>query len=220
MYYRDPQQSNLGQELLDKLRFNMIEGQFKCGYCKTHVIKIQYQLFDYGEPLRWSRCSNPNCGMLNIFLANELVHPSVLTVDISKEVPDIYAARYRKALQILNICPESSATSSRKCLEMILEDHFGAKKRNLNDKIDEAKDKLSSNLYENLHRLREVGNFGAHPKKNTHTAELIEVEAGEAEYCLWLLEELFDECYIKPARKRDINNQLDKKIKSAKASHQ
>jgi hypothetical protein len=218
MIYRDTQQSNLGQELLDKLRFRIIEDEFECGYCKTHVVKFQYLLFDHSESLKWSRCSNPNCGKLNIFLENKLVHPSALTVNVPKEVPDKYAARYKKASQILNICPESSATCSRKCLEMILEDHFGAKSRNLNDKINEVKNKIPSRLFEGLHQLREVGNFGAHPKKNTHTAELIEVELGEAEYCLWLLEDLFDECYIKPAKEIARSTLIDEKIKLTKVS--
>lgn len=209
--YRDTRQAEL-----DQLHFNIVEREFKCGYCKTHVIKRQNQIFDNGEPLRWTRCSNPNCGRLNVLLDDLQIHPSSVVVEVSKDVPTKYADRYQKAVEINPIFPEASATVSRKCLEMILEDYFHAKKRNLIDKIDEVRNQLPSDLYDNLHRLREIGNFGAHPKKNSNTSELIEVEQGEADYCLWLLNELFEECYIKPARKKEINTRLDKKIEAGK----
>jgi len=134
---------------------------------------------------------------------------------LNQEIPGEYAERYQKAHDILNICPEASAASSRKCLELILLNVLGAKKLNLFDKLNEVEDEISFALFKKLHYLREIGNFGAHPRKNTHTAELLPVEPGEAEYCLELLLELFDECFVKPKKRENVKKMIDEKIKLA-----
>lgn len=40
--------------------------------------------------------------------------------------------------------------------------------------------------------MRNIGNFAAHPLKDTSTGEILPVEAGEAEWNLETLEALFD----------------------------
>ena len=188
---------------------------FECGFCKTHIIKTQSQIIQDCEALRWDRCPNPDCTQLNIFVNDKRVYPAKPVVVVSQDIPDEYAVRYTKAFYILDICPEASAASSRKCLELVLINKLGAKKKDLYDKIIEIKDKISSELYEQLHYLREIGNFGAHPRKNTHTAELLPVEPGEAEYCLELLTELFDACFIKPKKRESIHKLVNEKMKLA-----
>jgi len=73
---------------------------------------------------------------------------------------------------------------------LVLVDALGAKKRDLFDTLNEVESKISSDLSEQLHYLREIGNFGAHLRKNTHTTELLPVEPGEAESC-------FDKVYTR-----------------------
>lgn len=193
----------------------MVEMLFECGYCKTHIIKLQSQIIEGYEALRWDRCPNPNCHQLNLFIENNRVYPNESTLEVAEEVPQLYAEKYQKAHKILRICPDSSAAASRKCLELVLINAFSATQPNLIDKINEIKDKISLHLYEQLHCLREIGNFGAHPRKNTHTAELLSVEPGEAEYCLELLKELFDECFVKPKKRQEINKMVNDKISLA-----
>lgn len=193
----------------------MVEMAFECGYCKTHIIKTQSQIIQDFEAIRWDRCSTPHCQKLNIFIENNRIFPVFPTLELNPNLPEEYAGRYKKAHHILNICPEASAASSRKCLELVLVDALGAKKRDLFDKLNEVESKISSDLSEQLHYLREIGNFGAHPRKNTHTTELLPVEPGEAEYCLELLLELFDECFVKPKKRENIKKMLDEKMKLA-----
>ena len=75
--------------------------------------------------------------------------------------------------------------------------------------------KLPTYLAEMIDGVRVIGNFAAHPIKDTNTGEIVEVEPGEAEHNLDTLEEVFDFYFVKPAvakRKRDAINQ---KLKDA-----
>jgi hypothetical protein len=54
----------------------------------------------------------------------------------------------------------------------------------------EEKQIVSSKLSKMLQVMRKVANFGAHPKKSNNSNEIVEVENGEAEVMLDLLEEL------------------------------
>ena len=54
-----------------------------------------------------------------------------------------------------------------------------------------------------LHVMRKVANFGAHPKKSTHSNEIVEVESGEVEIMLDLIAEVFDYVFIKPKQEEE-----------------
>jgi hypothetical protein len=60
--------------------------------------------------------------------------------------------------------------------------------------------------------VRQIGNFAAHPIKSTSTGEIVDVEEGEAEWNLDVLESLFDFYFVQPAiaakRKADLNKKL------------
>src|SRR5208282_6535945 len=43
---------------------------------------------------------------------------------------------------------------------------------------------LPSYLADNIDGIRNIGNFAAHPLKSTASGEIVEVEPGEAEYCI------------------------------------
>ena len=55
-------------------------------------------------------------------------------------------------------------------------------------------------LKDNLDYLREIGNFGVHTQKSTNSGEVMTVEASEAEWCLDVLDGLFELYYVGPAR--------------------
>ena len=46
--------------------------------------------------------------------------------------------------------------------------------------------------------VREFGNFSAHEKKNLTTLQIVEVEPGEADLCLEIVEALFEHYYLRP----------------------
>ena len=88
------------------------------------------------------------------------------------------------------------------------------KPSNLADEIQEVLDKrlYPSYIAEVIDAIRNIGNFAAHPTKSKQTGEIINVEQGEAELNLDVIEALFDFYFVNPAiiakKKADINKKL------------
>jgi hypothetical protein len=59
---------------------------------------------------------------------------------------------------------------------------------------------IPSWLSENLDYVRVVGNFAAHPIKSTQSGSVVDVEPGEAEFLLDVLEGLFDFYFVQPKK--------------------
>jgi len=99
-------------------------------------------------------------------------------------------------------------------LQAILKDKGGAKKRDRNDQIDELASTIPAYLADELHAVRNIGNFAAHSTKSTNTGDIVDVEPGEAEWNLDVIESLFDFYFVQPAlaakRKADLNKKLAK----------
>ena len=71
---------------------------------------------------------------------------------------------------------------------------------------------MPSHLTESIDAIRNIGNFAAHPQKNTSTGEIVEVEFGEAEWILDVLESLFDFYFVQPAILKAKKDALNKKL--------
>jgi hypothetical protein len=102
-------------------------------------------------------------------------------------------------------------------LQQVLREKAGVKKGNLENEIQQALDskQLPSHLAENLDAVRVIGNFSAHPIKSTNTGEIIEVEPGEAEWQLEVLEGLFDFYFVEPAKSKKRRDALNLKRQQA-----
>ena len=100
-----------------------------------------------------------------------------------------------EACTVLADSAKASAALSRRCLQAILKDKLGAKKKDLNDQIDEviAPGTIPAHIAEGLHAVRNIGNFAAHPIKSTSTPSIVDVEPGEAEWNLEVIKMLFDQ---------------------------
>ena len=75
--------------------------------------------------------------------------------------------------------------------------------------------KLPSHLAESIDAVRNLGNFAAHPLKSQHTGEIIDVNPGEAEWNLDVLESLFDFYFVQPAVLKAKRDALNAKLKEA-----
>lgn len=75
------------------------------------------------------------------------------------------------------------------------------KPSDLYDEIQEVLDsgKLPSELHNSIDAIRAIGNFAAHPMKSKQTGLILDVEPGEAEWTLDVIEELFDFYFVLPA---------------------
>jgi hypothetical protein len=122
-----------------------------------------------------------------------------------------------EACNVLKDSPRASAALSRRCLQDLLKEKGGAKKRDLNDQIEEMMvgDRLPPDLAEDLDVVRNIGNFGTHTQKSTHSGEILDVEPGEAEWNLDVLEELFDYYFVRPAMRASKRDALNTKLTEA-----
>lgn len=117
---------------------------------------------------------------------------------IHTDVPVKVRKDYAQAVVILSDSPEGSAALSRRCLQAVLVLN-GAKKDKLDQQLDELIPTLPAYIAPYLHHVRKLGNIAAHASQSKSTGEIVDVEPGEAEWLLELIEELFDHYYAKPA---------------------
>lgn len=130
------------------------------------------------------------------------------------EVPKDIADDYLEACLVLNDSLKASAALSRRALQLLLRKVANVKKGNLANEIQQVLDskQLPSYLSESIDAIRNIGNFAAHPLKSTSTGEIIDVERGEAEWNLEVLEMLFDFYFVQPERTKQRREALNQKL--------
>jgi hypothetical protein len=67
--------------------------------------------------------------------------------------------------------------------------------------------------------IRNIGNLAAHPNKYVHTGEIVNVEPGEAEWLLDVLEELFDITFVQPKITQAKKDKLNQKLSALGHKH-
>ncbi|ODM77879.1 hypothetical protein A6X20_18865 [Bradyrhizobium elkanii] len=123
---------------------------------------------------------------------------------VPAQVPTPIARDYVEACNVLPISPKASAALSRRCLQNMLR-AAGYKDKDLAREIDtllaepDPKKALPQRLRETIDAIRNFGNFSAHPIDDKTTLQIIDVEPHEAEWCLEVIEELFEHFYVGPA---------------------
>jgi len=133
---------------------------------------------------------------------------------ISTDVPIEFSDDYKEACLVFSDSPKASSALSRRCLQNVLREKAGVTKGNLANEIQQVLDskQLPSHLSDAIDAIRNIGNFAAHPIKSTNTGEVVDVEPGEAEWLLDVLEGLFDFYFIQPAILQKKRDELDKKL--------
>jgi len=134
---------------------------------------------------------------------------------VPKEVPQHIATDYEEAALLLNLSPKASAALSRRCLQTVLREAGNADQYNLSKQIEAVIPTLPTYVAENIDAIRNIGNFAAHPIKDEHTEVIIEVEPGEAEWNLDVLDQLFDFYYVQPALAQKKRDDLNAKLEAA-----
>lgn len=200
-----------------------------CPKCENHVTLVPFSDFNLDLvilPYRLGHrhCPNPQC---NTHIFTVVKHtdgepitiypykkpkqtrsaPSVVPPDITKE--------YNEAVAVLEQSTKASAALSRRCLQNLLHNHLNIKKKDLNQEIDELlKTGIPTYLSEAIDAVRNIGNFAAHPIKFQNTGTIADVEPGEAEWSLDVLEMLFDFYFVRPADAKARIDALNQKLQS------
>jgi len=193
----------------------------KCPHCLVSIhVNFTYQTLNEDRKGSWyiNQAVCPNCKN-NIFSLENgnntfLIYPkSGNRPSAPTEVPPHIAEDFNEASLIISDSPKASAALSRRCLQTILREQDKIKKGNLNSEIDQALELFPSYIADAIDAVRHIGNFAAHPIKSTSTGEIVNVEAGEAEWLLDVLEQLFDFCYIQPKLLESKREALNTKLK-------
>ena len=185
---------------------------FLCPSCNRYVIQLVKEptIPGYTGPPPGSRFQAP----LNA--VSSLIHPKATNRQpVPAEVPEEFTADYREACLVLTDSPKASAALSRRSLQHILQEKSGAKtQNNLAKTIEEVIDdpKTPRDVAESLDMVRNIGNFSAHPNKSTNTGEIVPVEPVEAEWCLEVIEMLFDLYFVRPSEIQRRRDRVDEKL--------
>ena len=121
---------------------------------------------------------------------------------VPAEVPTEFSEDYKEACLVFGDSPKASAALSRRCLQHILREKAQVTDHNnLAKAIDEVvrDPTIPTDISMTLDAVRNIGNFSAHPNKSLNTGEIVPVEPGEAEWCLEVIEVLFDYYFVRPA---------------------
>jgi hypothetical protein len=206
----------------------------KCPHCAMHfhenwfdqLLFFSHQTNTIGWWYGTTRC--PACKKWIIRLREggggnlwRLVEPSfAVRGPVPPEVPPEIAQDYREACDVLPISPKASAALSRRCLQNILHAH-GYKARDLSKEIDallnesDPRKAIPNSLAATIDGIRNFGNFSAHPLTDVTSLQVINVEDHEAEWCLEILEEMFEHFYVKPAQAAAKKAALNAKLAGA-----
>lgn len=174
---------------------------------------------------RTDKC--PECSKTNIEISYEdtdiwrMVQPIAASRGpASHSIPTGIAADYMESCNVLPISSKASAALSRRCLQNILNSH-GYKGRDLSKQIDamltetDASKAVGTALRDTVDAVRNFGNFSAHPVDDQTTLQVIDVEPEEAEWCLQIIEEMFDHFYVRPAQVAARKAALNAKLSAA-----
>lgn len=148
-------------------------------------------------------------------IVRELVYPPFPSVEEPPdEVPGRFAGDFVEAARIVNISPKASAAMSRRVLQDVIRSEFGIKQRSLAQEIDEfiRLTDVPEHLANAVDAVRNIGNFAAHPSKDENTGKVVDVEPGEAEWLIDVLEALFDFAFVQPRRLERKRDELNKKL--------
>jgi hypothetical protein len=118
-------------------------------------------------------------------------------------IPEALRLDYLEACRIRDLSPKASATLSRRCLQGMIRNFCGIAKGSLDAEIkalktliddDKAPRGVTPESVDAIDQVRSVGNIGAHMERDIDL--IIEIDPGEAQLLIELIETLFDEWYI------------------------
>lgn len=160
----------------------------KCPSCQQWIIEVTDSADANNFPIGW-----------------RMIYPvSSSRGPVPPSVPTEIAEDYVEACNVISISPKASAALSRRCLQNILRSH-DYKVKQLWQEIDlllnetDTSKAIPTNLRVTIDAIRHLGNFSAHPTEDVSTLQILNVEDHEAEWCLEILEDMFEHLYVRPA---------------------
>ena len=200
---------------IDEIQANRPRWQWTktvCPACNNTVIKVRLRTIFGGEA--------PGEEAQPVYKEMWIEPSSPTRIPVGQDVPSEFREDYEESVSVLPISPKSSAALSRRVLQSILRDQ-GYDRRNLADQInlllaETRGDKvLPTSVRANVDVIRNVGNFAAHAITDETTLQVIPVIQEEAEWCLTIVEALFEHFYVLPAANKKRLEEFTSKLSQA-----
>jgi Domain of unknown function (DUF4145) len=132
-----------------------------------------------------------------------MIYPRPCGKPFPDGVPLAMLEDYNEAWAIVDLSPKASATLARRCLQSMIRDFCNITRKNLHQEIealekalkdDELPKGVDVETVQAMKALRDVGNIGAHMSQMDGV--IVNVDPGEAEALLKLIEMLFNDWYV------------------------
>ena len=144
-------------------------------------------------------------------------------------IPEPIVNVYNQACRIRDLSPNASATMSRRCLQGMIRNFCKISKPRLAKEIETLKNQVDEgkgprgvvqDTVDAIDHVRQIGAIGAHMEKDINI--ILDVEPGEAQVLINLIELLFEEWYVAEHEREGKMKKLgvvveDKKVKKAQA---
>lgn len=188
--------------------------------CREIVVQA-----DLGGPLQVGATVYPSS--LGHSVLAFVLRPSSMARPQHATVPAPLVKDYEEACAIQTASPKASATLSRRCLQGMIRDFCGIRKRTLAAEIAELKKQVdehkaprqvSEESIAGIDAVRQIGNIGAHFEEDINL--IVDVEPEEAQALIGLIELLFEEWYVaqfdRQLRLNRVTQIADKKVETRK----
>lgn len=208
----------------ERIRVNYVPLRFKSGEQYDRVLDVVAS---------WMQCPNESCQEILLIVGRRQETPYSIESTpltswyalpqrpsprpIDPLVKDPFRRDYLEASAILSDSPRMSAVLSRRILADLLEKYAGRSEYNLAMRIDKfiEDSRHPSHLKDNLHHLREIGDFGSHSQKDLNTGEILDASPEEAEWTLEVIDSFFDYFVVAPERDAQRRAAWEKKMSDA-----
>lgn len=156
------------------------------GACQKLVIDATLYSAELNAHYGWQAVGDP--------IKSWRLQPESTAKPLPPYIPEAIVTEYTEACRIFDLSPKASATLSRRCLQGMIRDFWSVKPARLIDEIKAIEDRVDPLTWEAIDSVRKVGNVGAHMEKDINV--IVDVEAGEAELLIELIETLSSEWYV------------------------
>lgn len=170
------------------------------------------------QPIMWlNELAQDDDALTNRVVRTDLLWPRMAQYPVPAEIPTTYRSVLTEAAAVLPLSPNASAALSRRALQQVIRERGGVHPATLFKEIEAllAAGILPPYLARDLDAVRKVGNLAAHPEKDTHTGEIVDVEPGEAEWTLSVLDALLKFFFVDDARSQARWTALNEKLAKA-----
>jgi len=155
------------------------------------------------------RREKPNSGWnIGAVLLDARLLPASFSKPQPEYIPEPLRKDYQEACAIRDLSPKASATLTRRCIQGIIRDFCGVARKRLVDEINELRGQTDSgnapagvqpDVVDAIDHVRSIGNIGAHMEADINL--IVDVDPGEAQILIELVELLFAEWYVAPAKR-------------------